>query len=477
MKSACFRVWPTLLALTAACSVPGVAHPAEPSAHPRVPEMAAAPSGASILIAAPGPESGSFHVWAVDAATGAASGQTLDVEIPGAEMSTYALSPDRQTLAVATGHLTLCEPFAGGVACMTGTDTISLLNMTTGEARAVDLDRRERISHMAFDSSGRRLAMLAQSEDGPRLLILEADAARIDGDVALPIVGSILGFSADGASLVVFGADPGSEPGLAPPEPAQVLLFDAADLSTEWSHTIDGLLMGSWCLEPCGSNEEPTHMMSWSPAFSWQGASDRLLILHAESGRLTTVDVRNRLVESVQIGPAKTWLDRLMAWGTVPAEAKGWAEGAMKEIAVSPDSSTLYSVGRLLHTRTNPDGSIEGWEEPIGLDIVDPATGQLRGHSATDAAGLRLSGDGRLLVLETWGNRGPSSQVLDAQSLKTLGAFEGWQILTVTSRAGRSLLLATSQGPSTTRFALIDPVTMQRNRAWTVDGIATVITP
>lgn len=218
-------------------------------------------------------------------------------------------------------------------------------------------------------------------------------------------------------------------------------------------------------------------MMSWSPALSWQGASDRLLILHAESGRLTTVDVRNRLVESVTIGPAKTWLDRLMAWGTLPAEAKGWAEGATKQIAVSPDSSRLYSLGRLLHTRTNEDGSIEGWEEPLGLDVVDPATGVVRAHSATDASALRLSRDGRWLVLEQWGNRGPVSQVVDPQSLESLGAFEGWQVLTVRSLEGRVLLLATSQGPTTTRFALIDPATMERSRAWTVDGFATVITP
>jgi hypothetical protein len=69
------------------------------------------------------------------------------------------------------------------------------------------------------------------------------------------------------------------------------------------------------------------------------------------------------------------------------------------------------------------------------------------------------------------------SQVLDPQSLQTVATFEGWQILTVRSLEGRLLLLATSQGPATTRFALIDPATMDRSRAWTVDGMATVITP
>jgi hypothetical protein len=113
----------------------------------------------------------------------------------------------------------------------------------------------------------------------------------------------------------------------------------------------------------------------------------------------------------------------------------------------------------------------------LGLDVVDPADGVLQAHVETDAIALRLSPDGHWLVLERWDYRGPVSQVLDAQTLEAGTTFEGWQILTVANREGQSLLLATSQGASTTRFALVDPATMQRYRAWTVDGTATVITP
>lgn len=470
----------TALAGLTACSAPRPATERSapigaPSPLPSLPPA----SGGAILLAAPGDQANTLRVWSVDPATGEPSTApgVIDQTLPGAEMSTFALSLDRQRLAVATGTLTFCEPSMGGSACWAGTETISLLNLTTGEVHQTELDRRGRVSLMAFDPSGRRLAMAAQTLEGTRLLILDMDAARLDGEVTLPVVPSILGYTSDGASLVVFGADPGSEPGMAPPGPAQVLVLNAADLSTEWNQAIDGLMMGSWCLEACESGHDLVRMMAWSPAFTLQASADRLLILHAESERLTTVDLRNRLVQSAAIGPAKSWLDRLMAWGTVSAEAKGWAEGAMKQLAISPDGSKLYSVGRLLHTRTKPDGSIEGWEEPLGLDVVDPATGVLQGHVETDAIALRLSADGRWLVLERWDYRGPVSQVVDTHSLEAGTSFEGWQILTVVSREGRSLLLATSQGPSTTRFALIDPATMQRYRAWTVDGMATVLTP
>jgi hypothetical protein len=131
------------------------------------------------------------------------------------------------------------------------------------------------------------------------------------------------------ASLVLFGSDPGSEPGLSPPGPAQVLILQESDLSVLWNETIDGMHMGSWCIDGCGFTQEPSRTAIWYPAYVLQPGSDRLLVLHAEANRLTAVDIGRRLVESMEIGPAKTWVDRLMAWGSLSAEAKGWAEGAI----------------------------------------------------------------------------------------------------------------------------------------------------
>jgi hypothetical protein len=166
-----------------------------------------------------------------------------------------------------------------------------------------------------------------------------------------------------------------------------------------------------------------------------------------------------------------------MAWGALSAEAKGWAEGAMKQAVLSPDGSRLYGLGQILHARTNEDGSIDGWEEPIGLDVVDPVDGVRLAHLDTDASGLGISQDGRWLLLARWESYGQVSEVLDAQSLASEATFEDWQILPVRSLEGQSLLLAYSQGESNTRFALINPSTMQRSAAWTVDGFAMVISP
>jgi hypothetical protein len=202
-----------------------------------------------------------------------------------------------------------------------------------------------------------------------------------------------------------------------------------------------------------------------------------LLVLHAEANRLSAVDIGGRLIESMEISPAKTWVDRLMAWGTLDAEAKGWAEGAIKQAVISPDGSRLYDLGRLLHASTHQDGSMDGWEEPLGLDVVDPLDGVRLAHLDTDAWGLGMSKDGRWLLLTSSQGDGLLSEVLDAQSLEREAAFEDGQVLPVRSLEGQSLLLAYAQTESHTRFALIDPSTMLRSPPWTVEGFATVISP
>ena len=441
-------------------------------------EPAATASGGSILLAAPGRERGSYHVWAVDAGNGVAPGQGApDFTVPGRAMGAFALSPDGQRLAIATGSSTYCEPLGIGTACWDGSETVSLVDLTTGRADPIDLPKPSRVSQLAFDSSGQHLAMVVHAQGRPNLVTVDVSLARIAGQSTLPIDPSFLAYAADDASLVLFGSDPGSEPGLSPPGPAQVLILQESDLSVLWNETIDGMHMGSWCIDGCGSTQEPSRTAIWYPAYVLQPGSDRLLVLHAEANRLTAVDIGRRLVESMEIGPAKTWLDRLMAWGTSSAEAKGWAEGAIKQAVISPDGSRLYDLGRLLHATANQDGSVDGWEEPLGLDVVDPVDGVRLAHLDTDASGLGISKDGRWLLLARWESYGLVSEVLNAQSLESEATFEDWQILPVLSLEGRSLLLAYSQSESNTRFALIDARTMQRSSAWTVDGFTTVISP
>ena len=109
-------------------------------------EPAASASEASILLAAPGRESGSYHVWAVDAGNGVAPDlAALDFTVPGRAMGAFAFSPDGQRLAIATGSSKYCEPSGVGTACWDGSETVSLVDLATGRADPIELTKPSRV--------------------------------------------------------------------------------------------------------------------------------------------------------------------------------------------------------------------------------------------------------------------------------------------------------------------------------------------
>src|SRR4030066_8409 len=123
--------------------------------------------------------------------------------------------------------------------------------------------------------------MVVHAQGSPNLMTVDVSLARITAQSPLPIDPSFLAYAADGSGLVVFGSNPGSEPGLSPPGPAEVLIFNETDLSLLWSRAIDGMQMGSWCIDSCGSTQGPSRTAIWYPAYVLQPGSDRLRGGHA----------------------------------------------------------------------------------------------------------------------------------------------------------------------------------------------------
>lgn len=426
---------------------------------------------------------GAFHIQTVDAATGSVLPSPTGFELEtGGAITNHTISPDGRWLAIAAGSSDFCQPFGGGSACWDAADVLHFVDLKSGQVSSGQLAEAGRISSMAFNPSGEHLAITFHSRDGIQILTFLVPSASPDSYARLSLDPSVCGvnctslaYTRDGSGLLVFGVPPGEQPGIEPPGPAQVVLLDSGTLAPMWTHTLEGFQMGSWCVGGCDPGQEAVPSEAWYPAVTLQPGTDFLLALHAEAERLTSIDFGRRFVQSFDIHAAQTWLGRLMAFGTWPAQAKGASEGAVKRAVFSPDGSRLYTLSRSLHAAKNEDGVWEGWDEPLGLDVIDPATGLRLDHRDTDAGGLGLSKDGRWILLTGWDRF--EGEILDAVSLKSLATFDGWELLPVRSLDGQAVLLAYLEGEATTRFAFIDPSTMKRSRAWVVDGHAFVITP
>ena len=466
--------------LPAACMLVGCAA-RSPYPLGEAPQALSARSPAILLAGNDG--SGVFRIQAIDAVTGGVLPSPAGFELEaGGAIRNHTISADGRWLALAAGTSVFCEPLGGGSACWDAASILHIVDLKGGQVSSSQLAGSGRISSLAFNPAGDRLALTFHSRDTVRILTYAVPSASPDAQADLSIDPSVCGVSCtslaytrDGSALLVFGVSPGEQPGIEPPGPAQAVLLDSATLTPIWTHVLEGFRIGSWSVESCDSGQEALRGEAWYPAITLQPGTDSLLALHAEAERLTSIDFGRRLVESFDIHAAQTWLDRLMAFATWPAQAKSASEGAVKRAVFSPDGSRLYTLSRSLHAAKNEDGVWEGWDEPLGLDVISPTTGLRLDHLDTDAGGLGLSKDGRWILLAGWDRfRG---EVLDAISLESLATFEGWELLPVRSLDGQAVLMAYLEGEATTRFAHIDPVTLRLSPAWTVEGTAFMISP
>jgi hypothetical protein len=294
-------------------------------------------------------------------------------------------------LAVVTGTTNFCKPSGGGSACWPGSKALHLIDLATQEATLVD-PGFGRVGAMAFSPDGRQLALVHEAKDSAEARLYDPTDGRLLRSAPVPFVPDYFGYSADGKGLILLGADAGKDLGLAPPGPLTTLLIDATSLEVIWQQALDGVIHGSWCLEGCDGSFEGILFANWWPAIVRIPGSDRLVIVHADGDRLTSIDAMARRVTTMDITSPHSWLDRLMALGTTPAEAKGASEGAFREAVVSADGSRLYVVGSAYHARRTDDGMWDIRDEPLGLQVIDPATGSLI-RKSSDAGQVALTSD------------------------------------------------------------------------------------
>ncbi|HET7009147.1 MAG TPA: hypothetical protein VFI11_00095 [Anaerolineales bacterium] len=469
----------TIIAAACAGPAPTPAGQWQVPAAETMPARATEPSGLSVLVAVQETQTSAYRFEVVDPATGDSSeaSQVIDLEVEGA-IGSHAFSPDGSLFAFVAGGTSFCEPYAGGNACWGGSDHLFVLDLEDGSTSSIGLPTPGRVSSMVFNPAGNELALAFHDRRGSHILAVDTHTTAIRAETDLSFDPSMCGFTCssltytrDGQGLLVFGADPGEKPGISPPGPAQVALLEAESLETLWSSQLDGLVLGSWCIEGCDASHEFYVGAHWYPAVVWQASADRLLAFHAEADRLSTIDVARRLVQSVDLVETQTWLDRLMAWGALSAEAKGASQGTERRAVLAPDGSRVFTLGTTYHATPNSDGTWDMWTEPLGLDIVDPASGIRMAHVDTQASDLALTADGRWLLLIHWLASGTISEVVDAATLETRSSFPGWSLQTGRSLEGRSVIMAYVDMETSTSFALVDGRSLELQPKWAEDVI------
>ena len=419
-----------------------------------------------------------LEVEAVDLATGspAPGWSRLVLHDGGRDIAGYARSASGGAIAVLSGTAAFCPRSADGSACWSGADRLHVIDLTARDDWTFDLGLTAYIPALTFSPDGRTVALARNNREGFAVSLWRSGAGGPSRDVSLTFLPSLLEYSSDGRELIALGAHPGEDPGMTEPGPLTVAALDAETLAILWEETLD-VRHGGWCLEGCGDSHEQILFAHWTPAIVRLPGTDRIVILHADSEKMTTIDAALRRIQTIDIVTARSWLDRLMALGTTPAEAKGGSQGVFRQAVASPDGTRVYAVGREYQAWKNAEGMWEMSDTSLGLQVIDPGTGRRLTTVETDAFRVALSEDGAWMLLHGWLGPTPRTETFAMGDLRAGRTLEGWDIQTGQSLEGVSVILATSAATGVTRVARVDPNTLDIGEPWSLPGHATLLLP
>jgi hypothetical protein len=244
-----------------------------------------------------------------------------------------------------------------------------------------------------------------QTQGEYSLAQIDLDRQVIDQVVKLTGMPRFVGYSADGRSLIVYAVSYHRENGTAQPGTPQVSRYRAADLSLEWQVDLPGVRDGQFWTD---TGHAPAAEY-WQPALVFAAEANRLYIVHADTDQLTTVDPVAQSVETVEIKASQTWLDRVLARTATVAYAKVLL-GVTREAVLSPVEDRLYIISSVYEE--------SGWSIPAGMQILNPATGQILTDYETEATDLVLD-QGRLYLYRQT-EAGYWTEILDADNLEAI---------------------------------------------------------
>ena len=425
-----------------------------------------APFGSSVLLAAWNNRSKQHDLRPYDPRTGLPLAGYAPIQL--GRNFRYAFSADEKTLAVLAYPSDMNQ--RGGVLRLI--DAQAWRDVTT----TLKIDGWAYV--MSFSPDGSRLAVAYFDESAGRspqaeaIIVIDVASQTVAARIAPGFLPHVLEFTPDGQSLVVYGA--GSESGNGLNSTARVALFNAADLSVMWEQPLPDVLDGQYGES---ASHEPGQSVWWTPAVVSSPDRRTLYIVHADEDKLTTIDFADRSVTSVEIGPARSWLDRLMTMGAGVAHAKV-LDGTRRHGVLSSDGARLYVVGETVKSTQDAHGNWQITQTPLGLAVVDAATGVEMAKLESQATEIGLSPDGSQLYLRGWSDIGvPWTDVVDVARLETTTHLTGRYAIPAWQMDGTPIVLANDTHTGSTTLAALEVPALREVHVWSVPQYAVWVSP
>lgn len=376
------------------------------------------------------------------------------------------ISADGQRIAVVASNGEYCYPTGGGTACLGRADMIHIINKSDWREVTAELPGKGWAGLMSFSPDVTKLALIYNDAKSNTIMLFDTNTGKLIAQQSIAFQPSLMGYTSDAASLALYGQPLGTNPGISKPDPPRVVLLDTLTLKVKWEQSLPNVLSGHWCLEKCDASHEEQIFADWTPAVVLSPVHDKLYIVHADEERLTSVDLDTHAVETVAIQKAQSLLERVLSLTATVAKAKGNSNGAFKAGVLSPDETRLYMVGRIMSTTLDTNGETQEMKESLGLEVIQVANGEKLASAASEAAWIKITRDGTHLLLGNWSSG--KINILDTSNLKNVATLGPWDAVVAQTLNGEPIILASQSGDSLTQLAVLDPLTFNIIRTWSV---------
>ena len=377
---------------------------------------------------------------------------------------TNTISVNGQKIAIVASNGEYCYPSGGGTACMGRADLLHVIDRNDWSDVTAALPGQGWVGLISFSPDVTKLALIYSNAKSNTIMLFDTNTGSLMAQQEIAFRPSLMGYTSDSGTLVLYGQALGTDPGISKPNPPRVILLDALTLKVKWEQTLTDVISGYWCVAKCDASYGEKTFADWAPAVVLASAHHKLYIVHADEERLTSVDLDTRAVKTVEIQKARSLIERVLSLNTIVAKAKGYSNGAFKTGVLSPDEARLYVVGQKMSTALDANGEPQETNESLGLEVIQVANGEKLASAFSEATWIKNTPNGTHLLLGNWGQG--KINIIDTTNLKNVAELGPWEAVAAQTLNGEPILLASQSGDSLTRLAVLDPQTFHIIRTW-----------